>query len=245
MPSWTNRRRQPSPCSPGRRSRPPSPSWAGGSSWAPRDVRAGRVAGPGRARGRGPWPTRPVPAADQSLRADVRRDRVVLTLQSCATGRVTAREIDLAGRISALVRRLGLATSADGPRRTAQGPRSVQILEIGDRRAGHRRPSGRSGRRCSATSTSPAATGRRDALVDPSGRGRRSGSSRWTRHGRSATGSTSTSRCRTTRPPHRIAAALAAGGTLRHDAEAPGLLGAGRRRGQRGVRDHLAGPRDG
>ncbi|MGH3396414.1 MAG: 4a-hydroxytetrahydrobiopterin dehydratase, partial [Streptosporangiaceae bacterium] len=52
-------------------------------------------------------------AADQRLRADVRGDRVVLTLQSAATGRVTAREIDLARRISALVTGLGLATSAD------------------------------------------------------------------------------------------------------------------------------------
>ncbi|MGH3395694.1 MAG: VOC family protein [Streptosporangiaceae bacterium] len=71
-------------------------------------------------------------AADQSLRADVRGDRVVLTLQSAATGRVTIREIDLARRISALVTSLGLATSADdataGP---APGVRTVQGLEIG------------------------------------------------------------------------------------------------------------------
>jgi 4a-hydroxytetrahydrobiopterin dehydratase len=52
--------------------------------------------------------------AGQSLRADLRGDRVVLTLQSFATGRVTSREIDLAHRISALVAGLGLATSADG-----------------------------------------------------------------------------------------------------------------------------------
>jgi 4a-hydroxytetrahydrobiopterin dehydratase len=65
--------------------------------------------------------------AGQSLRADVRGDRVVLTLQSFATGRVTSREIDLARRISALVTGLGLATSAGA----APGPRTVQGLEIG------------------------------------------------------------------------------------------------------------------
>src|ERR1700722_7423306 len=52
--------------------------------------------------------------ADQSLRADVRSDRVVLTLRSFATGQVTSREIDLAHRISVLASGLGLATSADG-----------------------------------------------------------------------------------------------------------------------------------
>ena len=94
--------------------------------------------------------------ADQSLRADVRSDRVVLTLRSFATGRVTSREIDLAHRISVLASGLGLATSADGaapePARApaaaeapetagvaettgspgaAHEPRTVQGLEIG------------------------------------------------------------------------------------------------------------------
>ncbi len=71
-------------------------------------------------------------AADQSLRADVRGDRVVLTVHSAATRQVTTREIDLARRISALVTGLGLAISADdataGP---APATRTVQGLEIG------------------------------------------------------------------------------------------------------------------
>jgi len=66
--------------------------------------------------------------ADESLRADVRADRVVLTLQSAVTGWVTPREIDLAGQISALVTGLGLKTSPGGP---APGARTVQGLEIG------------------------------------------------------------------------------------------------------------------
>src|SRR5438105_2497185 len=46
----------------------------------------------------------------ESLRADVRADQVILTLQDFAAGRVTRRETGLAGRISAAVARLGLAT---------------------------------------------------------------------------------------------------------------------------------------
>jgi len=66
--------------------------------------------------------------ADQSLRADVRADRVVLTLQSAVTGWVTRREIDLAGQISALITGLGLRTIPAGP---APATRTVQGLEIG------------------------------------------------------------------------------------------------------------------
>ena len=49
----------------------------------------------------------------------------------------------------------------------------------------------------------------------------RSGSSRWTRLAHNATASTSTSPSRTTSPQQRIAAALAAGGTLVSDGAAP------------------------
>jgi 4a-hydroxytetrahydrobiopterin dehydratase len=64
---------------------------------------------------------------DGSLWMDVRRDQVVLTLQSLAVGRVTPVEVELAGRISGAVSELGLRTDAGAG---AQGPRSVQILEI-------------------------------------------------------------------------------------------------------------------
>ena len=52
----------------------------------------------------------------------------------------------------------------------------------------------------------------------------------------------------TSRVPHdeafaRVEAALAAGGTLVSDERAPSVLGARRRPGQQGLRDHLAGPR--
>ncbi len=63
-----------------------------------------------------------------SLSADLRPDRVILTLQSRADAWVTEREIELAGRISALAGDRGLATEAEVG---SGAPRSVQVLEIG------------------------------------------------------------------------------------------------------------------
>jgi hypothetical protein len=51
--------------------------------------------------------------ADEHLWLDIRRDRLVITLQSQATAAVTAQEVELAHRISAVVRELGLATDAE------------------------------------------------------------------------------------------------------------------------------------
>jgi 4a-hydroxytetrahydrobiopterin dehydratase len=66
-------------------------------------------------------------AADDSLWLDVRRDRVVMCLQSVAAAAVTPRELELAGLVSAAVEELGLWT---GPEVGQQGTRSVQVLEI-------------------------------------------------------------------------------------------------------------------
>ncbi|HEY2523250.1 MAG TPA: VOC family protein [Streptosporangiaceae bacterium] len=65
--------------------------------------------------------------ADGSLSLDLRPDRVVLTLQSRADGRVGPPEIAAAQRISAALDDLGLVTEPElGP----GSPRSVQVLEI-------------------------------------------------------------------------------------------------------------------
>ena len=67
------------------------------------------------------------PDADEHLWVDVRRDRVVLTLQSLATASVTPRDLELARRIATVARDLGLTLDAEvggGARR------SVQVLEI-------------------------------------------------------------------------------------------------------------------
>jgi 4a-hydroxytetrahydrobiopterin dehydratase len=65
--------------------------------------------------------------ADEHLWIDVRRDRVVLSLQSLASASVTPRDIELAHRISAAVSELGHRTHAD---LDGGNSRSVQIVEI-------------------------------------------------------------------------------------------------------------------
>ena len=150
------------------------------------------------------------PDADACLQLDVRRDGLVLTLQSLDTNQVTAREAEVARRISAAVTELGLATDAG-----VGGPRSRAAAGDRDRRAGHRRrpPVLESGHGLRRPAGGVRARGRDSPTR--SGRARRSGTSRWTRRGRSATASTSTSRYPMTRRQARIQAALDAGGTAR------------------------------
>ncbi|MEV8533739.1 VOC family protein [Streptomyces sp. NPDC051211] len=65
--------------------------------------------------------------ADRHLSLDVRPRRVVLTLQSSDQAAVTTADVDLAHRISAAVRGIGLRTE---PEIGTGAPRSVQLLEI-------------------------------------------------------------------------------------------------------------------
>ncbi|MEU7843977.1 VOC family protein [Micromonospora sp. NPDC049114] len=65
--------------------------------------------------------------ADRHLRADIRSDRVVLTLQSLDQAALTACDIDLAHRLSAAMRIVGLRTE---PEIGTGAPRSVQLVEI-------------------------------------------------------------------------------------------------------------------
>ncbi|MFI5868186.1 VOC family protein [Streptomyces sp. NPDC051546] len=65
--------------------------------------------------------------ADRHLRVDVRPERVVLTLQTADRAAVTARDVELARRITAVAAEAGLATE---PEIGTEALRSVQILEI-------------------------------------------------------------------------------------------------------------------
>jgi 4a-hydroxytetrahydrobiopterin dehydratase len=65
--------------------------------------------------------------AEGRLWVDVRRDQVVLSLQSPASASVTPREVALARRISALASGLGLATD---PGVGGGSTRSVQVVEV-------------------------------------------------------------------------------------------------------------------
>jgi 4a-hydroxytetrahydrobiopterin dehydratase len=154
-------------------------------------------------------------AADECLRADIRRDRLVLTLQDPGTGWLTSREITLAARITDVVRGLGLVATAE-----AGTAGSAQLMEIAidalDIPAVV--PFWKA---VLAYVEEPGATGPVDALVDPHGLApavwfQQMDAPRPQRNRIHVDISV----------PHdeagrRIEAALAAGGTLLSDAEAP------------------------
>jgi len=167
-----------------------------------------------------------VPGAEGHLRLDVRADRVILSLQTAAAGWVTERDAELARKISAMVDelRLGTVSGAGGDGAGGDGSggdgRSVQVLEIGidTLDAGAIRPFWRA---VLGYADEPGRSGEWDGLVDPLGQG----PAVWFQ------------RMDAPRPqrnrihfdvsvPHdeagsRIEAALAAGGRLIYDAEAP------------------------
>ncbi|GAB2465930.1 VOC family protein [Streptosporangium sandarakinum] len=160
--------------------------------------------------------------ADGSLWMDVRGDRVVLTLQSLATAAVTQREIELAHRISAAVGELGLRT---GPETTGQEvagreARSDQILEIAidalDIAAV--RPFWKA---VMGYTDEAGATGPEDPLVDPVGQG----PAIWFQQMDAPRPQRNRIHFDVSVPhdeaPHRIRAALAAGGVLVSDSGAP------------------------
>jgi len=156
-----------------------------------------------------------VPGAEGHLRLDVRADRVILALQTAAVGWVTERDVELAQQISAVVDELRLETTAG-----VDGGRSVQVLEIGidTLDAAAIRPFWRA---VLGYTDEPGRSGAWDGLIDPLGQG----PAVWFQ------------RMDAPRPqrnrihfdvsvPHdeaepRIRAALAAGGTVTYDAEAP------------------------
>jgi 4a-hydroxytetrahydrobiopterin dehydratase len=104
--------------------------------------------------------------ADASLSVDLRPDLVVLSLQSRASGSVTAREVELARRVSEAAAGLGLATDA----RSSGGARSVQVVEVAvdaiDIAAV--RPFWKA---VLGYADEPGRSGPEDALVDPLGQG--------------------------------------------------------------------------
>ncbi|WP_433251104.1 VOC family protein [Streptosporangium sp. CA-135522] len=154
---------------------------------------------------------------DGSLWMDVRRDRVVLTLQSRAAARVTPLEIELAHRLSTAVGELGLRTDAEVG---GEGTRSVQILEIAidalDIAA--IRPFWKA---VLGYEDEAGAAGAEDPLVDPVGQG----PAIWFQQMDAPRPQRNRIHLDVSVPhdeaPHRIEAALAAGGALAYDGEAP------------------------
>jgi 4a-hydroxytetrahydrobiopterin dehydratase len=160
-----------------------------------------------------------VAGAEGHLRLDVRADRLLLSLQTAAAAWVTERDVELARSISTVVDEMRLET-VSGVDLDGEGERAVQVIEIGIDAldAGAIRPFWRA---VLGYVDEPGRSGPWDGLVDPLGQG----PAVWFQ------------RMDAPRPqrnrihfdvsvPHdeaesRIGAALAAGGTLINDAEAP------------------------
>jgi 4a-hydroxytetrahydrobiopterin dehydratase len=152
-----------------------------------------------------------------SLRADLRRDRVMLSLQSPAGAAVTPREVALARRITEAAAELGLATD---PGVDGRAPRSVQVIEVAidalDIPAV--RPFWKA---VLGYTDEPGRTGPEDPLVDPAGQGpavwfQQMDAPRPQRNRIHLDISVPHDEAR-----RRIQATLAAGGRLTYDAEAP------------------------
>jgi 4a-hydroxytetrahydrobiopterin dehydratase len=155
--------------------------------------------------------------ADDHLLMDVRPDCVVLTLRSRATASVTSRDIELADRISAVVGEFGLAAD---PEVGGRAPRSVQVLEVAIDALdiARIRPFWKS---VMGYDDEADASGSEDPLVDPLGQG----PAIWFQQMDAPRPQRNRIHLDISVPhdeaPHRIQAALAAGGTLLTDAGAP------------------------
>lgn len=155
--------------------------------------------------------------ADGSLWMDVRRDQVIITLQSLAAARVTPLEIELAHRISSTVDGLGLRLDAGAGER---GARSAQLIEIAvdalDIAAV--RPFWKA---VLGYGDEAGASGPEDPLIDPAGQG----PAIWFQQMDAPRPQRNRIHFDVSVPhdeaPHRIKAALAAGGVLLSDAAAP------------------------
>jgi 4a-hydroxytetrahydrobiopterin dehydratase len=157
------------------------------------------------------------PDADEFLWLDVRADRLVITLQSLSARWVTRREIELAHRISGVVSDLALVTDPDIG---GGAPRSVQLIEIAidalDIAA--IRPFWKA---ALGYGDEPGHSGPQDVIVDPVGQG----PAIWFQQMDEPRPQRNRIHLDISVPhdeaQRRIEAALAAGGTLVYDAEAP------------------------
>ncbi|GGS60689.1 hypothetical protein GCM10010156_19270 [Planobispora rosea] len=155
--------------------------------------------------------------ADGSLWMDVRADRLVLTLQSLAAATVTPAEVELARVISEAVRELGLRP---GPEVASAETRSVQLVEIAiDALDISRiRPFWKA---VMGYTDEAGASGPQDAIVDPL----RHGPAIWFQQMDAPRPQRNRIHLDISVPhdeaPHRIGAALEAGGVLLSDEAAP------------------------
>lgn len=157
------------------------------------------------------------PDADEHLWLDVRRDCLILTLQSLASASVTGRDVELAREITTSVRELGLHTDPDVG---GSAPRSAQLVEIAVDALdiASVRPFWKA---VMGYTDEAGAAGPTDPLVDPVGQS----PAIWFQQMDAPRPQRNRIHLDISVPhdeaPHRIDAALAAGGTLVSDASSP------------------------
>ena len=102
--------------------------------------------------------------ADRHLRADVRADRAELALQTLDEGRLTARDLELAYRVSAALGEAGLSTAPGGSQRAVQALElAIDALDIPAIRPFWKA--------VMAYADEPGGGGPEDAVIDPVGQG--------------------------------------------------------------------------
>ena len=155
-----------------------------------------------------------LPDVEGHLRMDIRADRLLLSLQTAEQAWVTTRDAELARQLSALAQEFRLTTRPgdERPRTAFRCWRSASTRWTSP-------VSGRSGRRCSATwRARPEGW---NGLVDPLGQG----PAVWFQQMDAPRPQRNRIHLDVSVPhdeaPRRIEATLAAGGTVRSDAEAP------------------------
>jgi 4a-hydroxytetrahydrobiopterin dehydratase len=157
-----------------------------------------------------------LPGVEGHLRMDIRADRLLLSLQTVEAGWVTTRDAVLARQLSAVTEEFRLTTQpgADGP------GRSVQVIEIGidAMEIAKIRPFWKA---VLAYADEPGRSGPEDALVDPLGQG----PAIWFQQIDAPRPQRNRIHFDISVPhdeaPLRIEAAVAAGGTILPDADAP------------------------
>jgi 4a-hydroxytetrahydrobiopterin dehydratase len=155
--------------------------------------------------------------ADGHLWIDVRRDRLILHLQTLATASVTTRDVDLAVRISRSLAGRGHPTDPD---LAAEPPRSVQLIEIAIDALdiASIRPFWKA---VMGYTDEAEATGATDPLIDPLGQS----PAIWFQQMQTPRPQRNRIHLDISVPhdeaPHRLQAALAAGGVLVSDRRAP------------------------
>ncbi len=151
--------------------------------------------------------------ADGHLLVDLRADRVILTVRSADSASVTPRDLDVVRRITAAVREAGLSTDPGTGRSVQALEIAIDALDIAAVRPFWKAVLG--------YADEPGSSGPEAPIVDPHGQG----PAVWFQQMSAPRTERNRIHLDVSVPhdeaPHRLRAAIAAGGALRYDTEAP------------------------